>query len=546
MRLSNFRFSSAVFAALAILLSLNLTATSQALGASASILWNFGNGTDGSGPGDLIMDANGELFGLTSGGGAYAQTDENGNPLGGTAFELTPPASGAGLWTESVLWNFGNGNDASIPRGPLIMDKDGNLYGTTRYGGPYAADGGDTLIGGTVFKLIPPATLGGAWTESVLWSFGNGTDGDAPSSGVVMDGNGNLYGTTNGGGTNGDGIVFELTPPATAGEPWTESILADFGSGAGVIRDSSGNLYGITGSTVFELSPPASIGGNWTESILWRFGSVPNDGSSPLAGVIMDANGNLYGTTSFGGAYFVATPGDVNPGGTVFELTPPPTTGGNWTESILYSFGEGGDEGDGNYGPVGEVPQAGLITDASGNLYSTTLLGGGVFELEHPSKPGSSWTASLLANIGNGAGVIRDVHGNLYGSAGGGTYGGGVAFEVSTATTLTASPKSLNFGKVDVTTTSKPKRVTLANRGKFPALISGVAVVPPFAFTITSAANTCSGETLAPKKTCSFEVEYTPTTVGEVDGAFAGVFYNGTSPLVALKGIAIAPNVKKP
>jgi HYDIN/CFA65/VesB family protein len=102
------------------------------------------------------------------------------------------------------------------------------------------------------------------------------------------------------------------------------------------------------------------------------------------------------------------------------------------------------------------------------------------------------------------------------------------------------------FGKVDATTTSKPKKVTLANRGKAPALISAVVTVPPFTFTIASGADTCSGKTIAPKKTCSFEVEYTPTTVGEVDGAFAGVLYNGTSPLVTLKGIAIALKVKKP
>jgi uncharacterized repeat protein (TIGR03803 family) len=545
LRLSKLRFLRIVFAALAVLSLLNLTARSQAFGATPSILWNFGNGADGNGPGALIMDTQGNLFGATAGGGAYARVDANGNDLGGTVFELTPPSSGAGLWTESVLWSFGNGNDASIPVSQvgLIMDKNGNLYGTTTYGGAYAGfDANGNNFGGTVFELMPPSNAGEAWTESVLWSFGSGVDGNMPTAGVIIDGSGNLYGTTDGGGTNGDGTVFELTPPAKAGEPWTESILADFGSGAGVIRDSSGNLYGITGGSVFELTPPATSRGNWTESILWKFGIVPNDGFEPLAGVIMDASGNLYGTTANGGAYFRGGHINVNPGGTVYELTPPSGGATSWSESILWSFGGDGD---------GEVPYAGVIMDTSGNLYGTTVYGGDVFELIHPSKVGGSWTESILAGIGSGVGGIRDAHGNLFGSAGGGTYGGGVAFEVSTPTTLTASPASLNFGKVDANTTSKPKKVTLTNKGKAVALIAAVAAFTSSGgvnttFTTGGGVNTCAGKTIAPKKTCSFEVEYAPTTVGEVDGGFAIVGYNGTTPLVALKGIAIAPKVKKP
>jgi len=542
-----------VFATIGILHFLSLSTHSQAFGATPSILWNFGNGTDGSGPGSLIRDTTGNLYGTTFNGGAYAGVDANGNNLGGTVFKLTPPSTAGGSWTESVLWNFGNGNDGNQPDGGLIMDASGNLYGTTSHGGAYSTvDANGNPIGGTVFELTPPSTSGGLWTESILWSFANGMDGNDPNAPLIMDASGNLYGTTQQGGTHinpangqGYGTVFELTPPSTIGAPWTESILLNFngsdgaGPKAGLIMDSSDDLFGTTegggahnggaGGTVFELTPPSSSGGNWTESILWSFGSGL-DGLDPVAGLIMDKNGNLYGTTENGGADFRV--GVL--GGTVFELTPPSTTGETWTELILWSFGNG---------PDGQLPRAGVIMDASGNLYGTTAVSGTVFELKPPSKAGESWTESILADISS-SGLIRDTVGNLYGSSGGGTFGGGVAFEISIPTTLTASPTQLNFGKVDATGTSKPKKVTLTNKGKAPAVISSVTASAPF---ITGGGpDTCTGQTIAPKKTCSFEVEYAPTTFGEVDGGFASVEYNGTSPLVTLKGISIAATLKAP
>jgi uncharacterized repeat protein (TIGR03803 family) len=151
--------------------------------------------------------------------------------------------------SESVLWSFGNGNDGNTPLASLVMDKSGNLYGTTQdggiYGGPNVNQGGD----GTVFELTPPSSAGGPWTESILWDFGNGTDGSGPFAGLLMDANGNLYGTTDAGGMNGYGTVFELTPLSPAGGLWTESVLWNFGNGtdgayprAGLIMDTSGNL----------------------------------------------------------------------------------------------------------------------------------------------------------------------------------------------------------------------------------------------------------------------------------------------------------------
>ena len=335
-------------------------------GWTETVLHSFGNGTDGRGPNALIFDAAGNLYGTTSWGGTYTY---------GTVFELTPAAGGG--WTEQVLYSFcsqTNCTDGAHPVAGLIFDAAGNLYGTTGHGGVYASCNSGTGCG-TVFELTP--TAGGGWTEKVLHNFGNGTDGNSPSAGLIFDAASNLYGTTYVGGiycsgSGGCGTVFELTP--AAGGTWTETVLYSFcpagypctdgiGPEAGLIFDAAGNLYGTTVQggrydygTVFELSPTA--GGGWTETVLHNFGNGL-DGVDPSAGLIFDAAGNLYGTTSWGGYY-----GHYEYG-TVFELTP--AASGGWTETVLHSFGNGTD---------GRAPLAGLIFDAAGNLYGTTSAGG--------------------------------------------------------------------------------------------------------------------------------------------------------------------------
>ena len=148
------------------------------------------------------MDKSGNFYGTT----LYGGNDPSG---AGTVFELTP-STPAGEWTESVLWNFGDDADGAGLNAGLIIDTSGNLYGTTSGGGTSGANG-------TVFELTPPSTSGGAWTESVLWNFGNGTDGTIPVAGLIMDASGNLYGTTDSGGMYNGGTVFELMPPSTVG-----------------------------------------------------------------------------------------------------------------------------------------------------------------------------------------------------------------------------------------------------------------------------------------------------------------------------------------
>ncbi|MGA7218746.1 MAG: choice-of-anchor tandem repeat GloVer-containing protein [Candidatus Sulfotelmatobacter sp.] len=307
--------------------------------------------------GGVIFDGVGNLYGVTTPGGTYN---------GGVAYELMPQAGGG--WTQKLLHQFGQGTDGNVPVGNLVFDSAGNLYGVTVQGGTYGQ--------GTVFELMPQA--GGLWAEKVLHSFTNaGADGGEPQAGVILDSAGNLYGTTLYGGINRNragyaGVVFELSPGS--GAAWTENILYSFiqskfdgaGPAASLIFDTAGNLYGTTTSggeyrgngTVFELSPGA--GRVWTEKILHSFNDNGTDGFQPYGNLIMDSTGSLYGTTDGGGRY---SAGFV--GGTVFKVTP--GSGGTWTESIVHNFGDGDD---------GSYPLAGLVMDASGNLYSTTRLGG--------------------------------------------------------------------------------------------------------------------------------------------------------------------------
>jgi uncharacterized repeat protein (TIGR03803 family) len=382
--------------------------------AQETILYSFiGGKVDGSDPiSAVIFDGTGNLYGSTFYGDKYNH---------GSVFKLTPNASGE--WTETVLHVFNSEGDGHNPRGP-ILDGDGNLYGVTEEGGVYDK--------GTVFELSPSA--GGAWTETLLHEFGGGHDGQQPVGGLNFDASGNLYGTTISGGSNNSGMVFKLTP--SAGGSWTENILHEFkhdGSdgmnpGANLTFDAFGNLYGTTtlGGTynkgvVFELTPGA--GGSWNEITLYSFGA-DKDGTVPYSEVIFDGAGNLYGTTSEGG--------DHANGGTVFELTP--QTGGVWTEAILHDFGQS--DADGNY------PTAGLIFDASGNLYGDTNYGGTyedgtVFELT-PGAAGS-WTETILHRYGNGADgrypdapLIFGASGNLYGTTSeGGTDSTGTVFEIT-------------------------------------------------------------------------------------------------------------------
>jgi uncharacterized repeat protein (TIGR03803 family) len=223
------------------------------------VLHEFGNGSDGTDPnGGLVIDAVGNVYGTTEGGGIY--TCNGFVNSCGAVFELSPSGSG---WTETVLYSF-NGTDGYQPRAGLVMDAAGNLYGIAFQGGNVTGQNCAPFGCGSMFEMSPNA--GGGWTESALYNFNNQPDGALPAATLILDPVGNLYGTTSLGGSGGEGTVFEVSP---RGGEWNETVLLSFDGvngglpATGVIRDRLGNLYGTTGlgglyyaGQVFELTSP--------------------------------------------------------------------------------------------------------------------------------------------------------------------------------------------------------------------------------------------------------------------------------------------------
>jgi uncharacterized repeat protein (TIGR03803 family) len=330
-------------------------------------------------------------------------------------------SSGFAGSSPKVLHMF-SGNDGGNPTANLIADKAGNLYGTTEYGG-FAG------YYGTIFRLSPPAVAGGHWTNTTLYTFTNTGDGARPTSGLLLDSAGNLYGTTSDSNAGGYGEIFRLTPPASGSGAWSETVLYSFkgseSDGAypqgGLVSDPDGNLFGTTSSSVFELSPPSTSGGTWTFKQLHAFQCCTPDGWNSQAGLVRDRHGNLYGTTEWGGFFDTDYCGYLGCG-TVFELRPPAQPGGAWIEHVLYRF----KSNIGGYSD-GFIPLSSLILDPQGNLYGNTYsggsLGGGtVFELSPPTIKGE-WAETILHEFSytptDGAvpigSLIFDNAGNLYG-----------------------------------------------------------------------------------------------------------------------------------
>jgi len=425
------------FRVLVTIFAMSLCAISAWAASPEKALYKF-TGTDGAAPrGGVIWDAAGNLYGTTElGGGGTCQYGC------GTVFELTPKAGGG--WAEKVLYRFTDSQkDGHYPEAGLVFDSSGNLYGTTGNGG-----GGTCQSGcGTVFELTPNSD--GNWTEKVLHRFrNNGKDGYGPRANLILDASGNLYGTATGGGsqscTDGCGTVFELTK---AGGEWTEKVLHSFSNNGkdgyycygSLIFDSFGSLYGTTSNggaygfgTVFKLTPKAD--GKWIENVLYSLGSNGSDAKGSEAGVIFDASGDLFGTSTGGGAYGY---------GTVFELMQ--NAHGVWADKVLFSFCS-----DYPFCTDGGGPVASVIFDSTGNLYGTTVYGGStqcelgcglVFELT--PKANGSWTERVLYMFATKnrnhdgfeplAGLILDTAGNLYGTTFNGGYnpGDGMVCEIT-------------------------------------------------------------------------------------------------------------------
>jgi len=418
-------FRSLIFRALMIAI---LVPAGMCVAQTETTLHNFqGAPSDGSQPTDsLVADKAGNLYGTTEYGGNGA-CSINGATGCGTVFELSPPATKGGAWSEKILYHFQGGNtgpDGNAPIGGLIFDRSGNLYGTTSGGGSTGA--------GTVFELKPPSTTTGTWTEVVLYNFqGAPNDVALPASNLMFDHNGNLFGTT----IRGDGpylyncgAVFELQPPAVSGEAWTETVLHSFNgnqkigndgcyTASGVIINADGNLDGTTdfcgsgnnGGTslgvIYELSPPSTTGGIWNESFPLNFSSG-SAGGSGAGGLIHDSKGNLYGTTSVGGNQ-ICDARNGNLCGMVFQLAPPAQSGGSWTETTLYNF----ELANNSYWPIGS-----LLLDPTGNLYGVTL--NGVYKLSPPAIQGDPWTAKILFTFPGGIYAANPAAGVIFSKSG--------------------------------------------------------------------------------------------------------------------------------
>lgn len=258
---------------------------------SLTLLHTFTGRPDGSYPGmtsKLVFDGDGSIYGNTPTGGAIGY---------GTIYQLTNSILG---WQESVLYSFGGYQDGSEPWHNVVIGNDGSLYGTTYSGGLYPP--GD----GTVFQLSPSPT---GWVKTILASFSRtGPEGGFIQAGLITDAVGNLYGATSGGGSGGGGTVFEVSPSANG---WVLQLLYSFsgdnywGPAGNMVMDPEGNLYGTTvkdgaygAGSIFELTP--SSDGLWNYSTLYNFTGAL-DGAQPMGDLVRDANGTLYGTTSGGG-----------------------------------------------------------------------------------------------------------------------------------------------------------------------------------------------------------------------------------------------------
>lgn len=338
----------------------------------------------------------GDPLGLTAAHGVlYGATWSPAGANCGTVFELLPPATSGAAWTETVLYSFTGANgDGCIPLAAPIIGSNGTLYGATYVGGAYGH--------GAVYEVQPPAAPGGAWTESVIYSFTAAGSSSKTTSNLVMGSNGEIYVAAFGGGAFGGGALLELLPPAAPGGAWTGTLLYSFpiatGQPTSLIAGGKGDFYGTIayGGTdpslagaVFQVTPPAAPGGTWTETLLYNFkGSA--DGSTPN-NLILGPAGSLYGTT-YGTTVIGKGLGPFGVG-TVYQLLPPASTGAIWTKTILQQFGTGMLHG----------PNSPLLL-RNGNLYGTssTPAGGVVFELQPPSTPGGAWTTISLHNFTNG------------------------------------------------------------------------------------------------------------------------------------------------
>jgi uncharacterized repeat protein (TIGR03803 family) len=387
----------------AVLIVFGFATMAPSASAGTKIIYSFGGGPDGEYlDSDLVMDAFGNIYGTSVQGGDFGS---------GTVWRLSPSST---AWQHTVLYSFTGGADGGEPYKGVTLDRQGNLYGTTVTGGTgNGCEGGC----GVVYKL---SKSGNSWKQRVIYAFNGGDDGSGPGSGVTFDAFGNLYGMTPTGGAYGLGVIYQLKANSTNWtfsviHPFTGGDDGSGGSAGRMVFDKSGNLYGVTttggasgNGVVFELTP--AQGGKWNLQTLYSFKGTP-DAGFPYGGVLFDASGNLYGTTYYGGAnglgavyelvfqhgtwseevlYSFAGGSDgsssisnlvMDKAGNLFGTTSEggancscgvifkvaPDGHGGWTESVVYRF---------QGAPDGGFAYNGMVSDGRGNFYGTTVHGG--------------------------------------------------------------------------------------------------------------------------------------------------------------------------
>jgi hypothetical protein len=453
-------------ASLAVILWFGIPGFAQAT--TYKVVYQFKGFPEGSTPAfELVEGPDQALYGVTLRDGAYQA---------GTVFRLARPTKANPNWTETTIHDFGSGMDGIQPSSGLVFDAAGNLYGATEYGGSsYVCQPlfyFTTTSCGTIYRLSPPQTPGGSWSETILYSFSTSQGGFAPAGKLLLDKSGNIFGTvqTGGGGTGtapcakpteGCGAVFKLTPKAPGSTTYTQTNLFSFADGpdgaipaGGVIADGEKGLIGTTlyggsagnsGDTcgsmgnvvtgcgvVFRLVPGAA-GKPWTETILYTLNgsSDAHDGWSPNGNILALSPRKFVFSTSSG-------PSQTDQAGTIFSLTAPQKAGGSWSASDLYNFTALGGAA-AIYMPVGQ-----MVWSKNG-LYGVTFYAGTsgnpgngiVFRLS-PGTGGSVWRETTVHGfIGTPrdgdtplGGLMTDSTGAIFGTTGYGGEGAGTVFKI--------------------------------------------------------------------------------------------------------------------
>ncbi len=471
----------------------------------------------------LVQGRDGNFYGTTIEGGAYSE---------GTVYKITPGGTLTTLYSFCADFNDSSCLDGQSPDGNLVPGSDGNFYGTTYGGGANSS--------GTIFRITPRGSL------TTLYSFcaqSDCTDGSYPYAGLIQASNGNFYGTTYGGGTNGSGTVFRLTPSGDLTTLYSFCSQINCGDGeypyAGLIQGNDGNFYGTTEyggvrnhGTVFRLTPSGDL------TTLYSFCSQVNcgDGEYPVAGLIQASNGNLYGTTHEGGV-------TLSGGGTIFKITP------SGALTTVYSFCSQA------YCTDGHFPYAGLSQGSDGNFYGTTYSGGAnfsgsIFKITPTGALTTVYSFCAQDNCPDGndpvAGLTQGSDGNFYGTTeDGGANQGGTVFRLAVFPFAVLAPTSLAFSQQAVNTPSAMQSVIVSNTGTGSMTVSSIAITgDDFSQTDDCINSLAAGEG------CAINVTFSPTGTG-LTAATLTVADNssgvaGSTQTLSLSGTGFEPVVSEP